>query len=98
MLLGIVATNESAADHLVGLASAASARGWQCRCFLTDLGVKLLRSADLLELVNAGTLDLAVCDHSWEIYGSGPAPAGVAMASQYQNAELAHLCDKVIVL
>ncbi len=98
MLLGIVATNESAEDHLLGLASAARARGWRCRCFLTDLGVRLLRSADLLDLVNAGTLDLAVCEHSWEIYGSGPAPGAVAMASQYQNAELAHLCDKVIVL
>lgn len=98
MLLGIVATNESAENHLVGLASAASARGWQCRGFLTDLGVRLLRSADLLELVNAGALDLAVCEHSWEIYGSGATPGGVVMASQYQNAELAHLCDKVIVL
>lgn len=98
LLLGIVATNESAEVHLLGLASAANARGWQCRCFLTDLGVRLLRSADLLDLVNAGTLGLAVCEHSWEIYGSGPPPAGVVMASQYQNAELAHLCDKVIVL
>lgn len=98
MLFGIVATNESAEDHLVGLAHAASARGWQCRGFLTDLGVRLLHSADLLELVNAGALSLAVCEHSWELFGSGDAPPGVDMASQYQNAELAHLCDKVIVL
>ncbi len=98
MLLGIVATNESAEDHLLGLASAARARGWRCRCFLTDLGVRLLRSADLLDLVRADALDLAVCDHSWVLYGGGSAPDGVAMASQYQNAELAHLCDKVIVL
>lgn len=98
MLFGIVATNESATDHLLGLARAASARGWQCRCFLTDLGVKLLRSAELLELARAGTLELAVCEHSWELYGGGPAPAGVLMASQYQNAELAHTCDRVIVL
>ena len=98
MLLGIVATNENAKDHLVGLASAAKARGWQCRCFLTDLGVGLLHSDELLELVNADVLDLSICEHSWDIYGSGPAPAGVNMASQYQNAELAHLCDKVIVL
>jgi hypothetical protein len=98
VLLGIVATNESAENHLVGLANAASARGWECRGFLTDLGVRLLRSADLLELVNSGVLSLAVCEHSWELFGSGNAPGGVAMASQYQNAELAHLCDKVIVL
>ena len=29
MYLGIVATTESVGDHLVGLASAAAARGWQ---------------------------------------------------------------------
>lgn len=98
MLLGLVATNESAETHLIGLATAARARGWQCRCFLTDLGVRLLRSAELLDLANSGALNLAVCDHSWVIYGNGPAPEGVAMASQYQNAELAHLCDKVIAL
>lgn len=98
MLLGIVASNESAKHHLVGLAHAASARGWQCRGFLTDLGVRLLRSADLIELVSAGALSLAVCEHSWEHFGSGAAPSDVSMASQYQNAELAHLCDKIIVL
>ncbi len=98
MLLGIVATNESAENHLLGLAYAAMARGWPCRCFLTDLGVRLLRSAELIHLVHAGALNLAVCEHSWELYGSGPAPDGATMASQYQNAELARLCDKVIVL
>lgn len=98
MLLGIVATTEFCAEHLVGLTSAAAARGWRCRGFLTDRGVRLLHSADLLELVGTNRLDLAVCEHSWEIYGSGAAPAGVTMASQYQNAELANQCDKVIVL
>jgi hypothetical protein len=39
-----------------------------------------------------------VCEHSWEQYGAGGPPAGVAMGSQYQNAELAHQCDRVIVL
>ena len=98
MLLGIVATNEAAEAHVVGLVSAARTRGWQCRCFLTDRGVRVLRSVDLLQLVNSGAVDLAVCEHSWEIFAGGDAPSGVVMASQYQNAELAHLCDRVIVL
>jgi len=98
MLLGIVATNDSTEDHLAGLASAARERGWQCNCFLTDLGVRLLRSPRLLELASSGAINLAVCEHSWKIFGSGDAPCGVVMASQYKNAELAHLCDKVIVL
>ncbi len=98
MLLGIVATNDSTEDHLTGLASAARERGWQCNCFLTDLGVRLLRSHRLIELASSGAINLAVCEHSWEIYGSGDAPDSAVMASQYKNAELAHLCDKVIVL
>jgi hypothetical protein len=97
LLLGLVATNEFAEDHLLGLASAATARGWRCRCFLTDLGVRLLRSPELIRLAQAGAVNLAVCEHSWQLYGSGPAPNGALMASQYQNAELALLCDKVIV-
>lgn len=98
MYLGIVATNESAEDHLVGLAYAAVARGWQCRCFLTDSGVRLLRSARLLELARTGKLRVDACEHSWELYGGGAAPDGVAMTGQIKNAELAHECDKVIVL
>jgi len=98
MYLGIVATNESAGDHLAGLAQAAAARGWQCRCFLTDSGVRLLRSNPLLELARAGKLRVDVCEYSWERYGSGDAPGGVTMAGQLMNAQLAHECDKVIVL
>ena len=98
MYLGIVATNESVEDYLVGLAHAAVARGWRCRCFLTDSGVKLLRSALLLDLARTGKLRVDVCEHSWEIYGRGAAPDGVAMTGQIKNAEMAHECDKVIVL
>jgi len=96
--LGIVATNASTEDHVVGLAYAAVARGWQCRCFLTDTGVRLLHSMPLLELARTRKLRVDVCKHSWELYGSGAAPDGVVMGGQFQNAELAHECDKVIVL
>ena len=98
MLLGLVAANEAGERHLLGLASAAMARGWQCRCFLTDRGVRLLRSAALRDLAGSGAIQLTVCQHSWELFGGGSvAPCG-SMGSQYQNAELAHLCDRVIVL
>lgn len=98
MYLGIVATDESAEDPLVGLAHAAVARGWRCRCFLTDSGVRLLSSSRLLELARAGKLRVDVCEYSWERYGGGDAPAEVTMAGQLMNAQLAHECDKVIVL
>ena len=99
MLLGLVTVNEASERHLLGLASAAVARGWQCRCFLTDRGVRLLRSPGLLELARSGAIHLTVCELSWEMLGGGSTAApGVTMGSQYQNAELAHVCDRVIVL
>lgn len=97
MLLGLVAANDAEEQHVVGLTSAAVKRGWQVRCFLTDRGVKLSRSAALLELAGKGAIQLTVCEHSWKQYCAGEAAPGVAMGSQYQNAELAHVCDRVIV-
>jgi hypothetical protein len=98
MRLGIVATQEAAEGMLVGLAQSAARRGWPCRCFLTGHGVKLLRSASLLELARSGSLRLDVCEHSWELLGEGGIPDGAKAGSQYQNAELAHVCDRVVVL
>ena len=97
MLLGLVAANDAEEQHLVGLASAAVKRGWQVRCFLTDCGVRLARSVPLLELAAKGVIQLTVCEHSWEQFCSGSVGPGAALGSQYQNAELAHLCDRVIV-
>ncbi len=98
MQLGIVASHESAGPHLEGLAAAAAGRGWSCRCFLTDSGVRLAGSARLLELARSGAVRLDVCEHSWEHFGGGDAPEGARMGTQFQNAELVRECDRVIVL
>ncbi len=98
MQLGIVATREAAEERIVGLARSAARRGWACRCFLTGAGVNLLRSQRLLELSREGKIRLDVCEHSWEVLGGGEMPAGAHAGSQYQNAELAHLCDRIVVL
>ena len=98
MQLGIVATRDVLELHVIGLATAAVARGWSCRCFLTDRGVQLIHSASFLELARSGKLRVEVCEKSWEHYGDGSSPDGIILGSQYQNAELANLCDKIIVL
>ena len=98
MHLGIVVTSEAGEPHAIGFAQAALRKGWACRCFLTDRGVLLLNSARFLELARAGQLRVDVCEHSWEQYGAAAPPAEVTLGSQYQNAELAHACDRVIVL
>jgi hypothetical protein len=98
MCLGLVATTDAAATHVLGLARAAVARGWACRCFLTDTGVRLLNGAALREMAQAGQLQLEVCEHAWQLFGGGPAPEGFKLRSQLQNAMLARDCDRVIVI
>ena len=98
MRIGIVATHESSGPHLLGLAAAAAARGWACRCFLTDSGVKLATDERLLGLAKSGAIRLDVCEHSWHHYGGTDAPAGANMGTQFQNAQLAGECDRVVVI
>jgi hypothetical protein len=98
MRIGIVATHESSGAHLLGLAAAAAARGWPCRCFLTDSGVKLVADDRLVALAKSGAIRLDVCEHSWHHFNEGPAPEGATLGSQFQNAELVRECDRVVVL
>lgn len=97
MHLGIVVTTDTAEPHAFGLAQAALKKGWRCRCFLTDRGVLLLGSARFVDLADAG-LRVNVCEHSWDKLGGGAHPAQIAFGSQYQNAELALECDRIMVL
>ena len=98
VLVAIKDAFSAAQRQIEGLTQAAVHRGWPCRCFLTGAGVRLLRSAKLLEMARGGAIRLDVCEHSWQQFGDGPLPAGAIAGSQYQNAELAHLCDRVVVL
>ncbi len=98
MRIGLVATHDSALAHLEGLAAAAAARGWACRCFLTDTGVRLAASPRLQALAKSGAVRVDVCEHSWHQYAGEGAPEGATLGSQFQNAELVRECDRVIVL
>lgn len=102
MHFGLVVTTEDFGRHVSGLLSAAVDRGWICRCFLTDRGVRLLRYQPFKELALTKQIKVNVCEHSWEIFGwesfwQGSTMERIQMSSQYQNAELVHECDKVLV-
>ncbi len=97
MQFGVVVTTEEFGPYAAKLLSAAVDRGWECRCFLTDTGVRLLADDTFKELVQSGKLKAGVCELSWERLGDGPAPDWAPMGSQYENAELTHKCDKVVV-
>ncbi len=98
MRFGVVITSEKFGAYATGLLSAAVGRGWICRCFLTDTGVRVLSLPDFEALALSGKLQLTVCELSWKRFGTGAHPPWATIGSQYQNAELAHECDKVLVV
>ena len=60
------------------------------------VGKILLRQSYAREHIPPMRLD--VCELSWERFAEGPVPEGAHAGGQYNNAELAHVCDRVVVL
>lgn len=101
MRLGIVVTDHGQGPTVLGVIEAAVRRGWNIRCFLTDTGVRLLNDAGFLAHARDGTAAVAVCELSIERYGQEEAhaelPESVVVGGQYQDAELVHETDSVLV-
>lgn len=102
MQLGIVITNESFLPQANGLIDAATARGWDPRCFLTDTGVNLLADAGFIGRCRVRPNSVSLCEHSAERYADGRFDLNsladiVIVGGQYQDAELVRKCDKVLV-
>lgn len=102
MQLGIVVIDDRCGPHAIGLLKAAQARGWTSRCFLTDRGVFLLKDSAFRDLLDEGKTHFSVCELSIERYSGDSVSAEgledrIVVGGQYQNAELVHNCDYVLV-
>lgn len=102
MQLGIVVIDDRCAPHAVGLLRAAQARDWRSRCFLTDRGVFLLMDPEFRKLLEEGKTHFSICELSIERYAAdGVSVDGledkIVVGGQYQNAELVHNSDQVLV-
>lgn len=102
MELGMVVIDDRYAVPAMGLLQAAEERGWATRCFLTDRGTFLLGDPNFRQLLERGRTRCYVCELSIERYASkGVSAAGLedklVVGGQYQNAELVHNCDQVLV-
>lgn len=99
MKLGVVITGKELAGPAIDLLEAA-AHGNQLRCFLTDSGVTALGREDMRELIAGGAVIVAACELSMEKFHQ-PVPEAISDAlivgGQYQDAELVHWCDRVVV-
>lgn len=103
MRFGLVVTNERNADAARKLLEAAQARGWECRCFLTDRGALLLADPAFTGSPAFMNTNIAVCELSIERYENHGLHARaidphVIVGGQYQDAELVHNSDRVLVL
>ena len=102
MQLGVVVIDDRCATHAVGLLNAARQRDWETRCFLTDRGVFLLNDPAFRQMLDRGQGHVSICEHSVERYADqGVSLSGleekIIVGGQYQNAELVHNCDRVLV-
>lgn len=102
MRLGIVVTDSIYLADVVAVLDAARARAWRAECFLTDTGVLLLADPTFVARARAERNSVAVCEHSIERYAQqnldiATLADDIVVGGQYQDAELARRCDKVLV-
>ena len=100
MKLGLLITTDKHLNDIVGLTNSALAKGHEVTIFNMDEGTKLLGCSALHELCGKDGVTMSFCDHSAknaEISTEG-IPSDVVCGSQFDNANMNHDCDKVIVL
>ena len=100
MKLGIIITTDKHLDHIVGITKAALSKGHEVNIFSMDQGVKLLEDPSFTALCTEKGLTMSFCDYSTntvEISTEG-IPGEIACGSQFDNANMNHDSDKVIIL
>ena len=102
MRLGVVITDAQYGGVATTFIEAAGRRGWDTRCFLTDTGVRAIEDAQFVAAVRAAGTNLALCELSAERYPGVDAAANamgdaIIIGGQYQDAELVHNSDRVLV-
>jgi predicted peroxiredoxin len=100
MKLGIVITTDKHLDHILGITRSALAKGHEVNIFNMDEGVKLLENSSFTALCKEKGITMCFCDYSTktvEISTEG-VPGEIACGSQFDNANMNHDSDKVIIL
>ncbi|MBW1997273.1 MAG: hypothetical protein JRJ29_04825 [Deltaproteobacteria bacterium] len=95
--LGIYVSSDDQLDRLIDLCQAAKNKGVNVTVFLTHIGTRLTQESRFGELV--GLAKIFVCKVGFEANNLKRPVAGLedrAYASQSQNAEIIHDCDKYI--
>ncbi len=100
MKLGILINTDKHLDTIVGLANSALSKGHEITIFLMDVGTKLIVESSLKALCGKDGVTMSFCDHSAKNTETSTEgiPGDMGCGSQFDNANMNHDCDKVIVL
>lgn len=102
MHIGVVITDDKYINDAIGFLKAASSKGFETECFLTDRGILLLNFNNFTDFVDEIYCKVSVCEHSIDRLGETKNiekfKDKMVIGGQYQDAELVSRSDKVIVL
>jgi predicted peroxiredoxin len=98
--LGILVNTDRHAEDVVGITKAAVSKGHEVLIFIMDTGVKLLSNSSITDLCNEIGVHMSFCDHSAGKLGISKEgyPDKIVCGSQFDNANMNHDADRVIVL
>jgi peroxiredoxin family protein len=98
--LGILVNTDRHVKDLIGLTNAALSKGHEVIVFFMDAGVKLLANAKVKGLCENSRISMSFCDYTTQ--KNGISKEGICdkivCGSQYDNATMNHVADRVIVL
>lgn len=100
MKLGIFVNTDRHLDHIVGIVNAALAKGHEIIIFTMDRGAKLLGTPEFTQLCNSAGVSMSFCDYNARGLNvrTGGLPAEIVCGSQYHNAMMNHVADRIIIL
>ncbi|MCL4542463.1 MAG: DsrE family protein [Deltaproteobacteria bacterium] len=101
MHIGVVVTDDKYVSDAVALLGAASSKGFETECFLTDRGILLLNFNNFTDFVDKIDCKVSICEYSMDRLGETKNiekfKDRMVIGGQYQDAELVSRSDKVVV-
>jgi len=100
MKLGILVNTDKYLDDILGITKSALAKGHEVIIFNMDDGTKLLNNPSFNELCKTPGVKMSFCDHSAKKLNLNTEgiPSEIVCGSQFDNANMNHEADRVIVL
>jgi hypothetical protein len=100
MKLGILVNTDRHPDHVIGLTKAALAKGHEVIIFTMDEGARLLSAPGFPDLCRTPGVTMSFCGLSAKQLNAGPKELQdeLVQGSQYHNALMIHISDRVIVM